>query len=309
MKKFLLLFAGCILFRVAFSQCYTVTQINYAPDSFNLGTAFAYQHDDLFSDTIPLPFSFCFYGTSYTKIVIGENGVISFNASDRNNYCVWPIGSAIPSMSLYKNCIFFPYQDLISNQNPRFYTNTYGVTPNRHFTISIYRCPMYGDTTKHFTGEIMLYESTNTIEMHIQRKDLAATWNGGNAIMGMQNAGGTSADVVPGRNYPTQWTAYNDAWRFTSNCCNLGIANTVSISSLDIFPNPAANEIHVKYSNSTAQKFSIELEDLSGRIIYKDEFAETAERIFKPDASPGVYLVRILNEKGEILQTKKLTIE
>jgi hypothetical protein len=313
MKKSLLLFAFCIFVRVAFSQCYTVSQITYAPDSFNVGTAFAYAHDDLFSDTIPLPFPFCFYGASYSKIVFGENGVVSFNASDRNNYCVWPIGSPIPTTGfIYKNVIFFPYQDLLSNSNPRFYTNTYGVSPNRRFVISIYRCPMYGDTTKHFTGETILYETTNVIEIQIQRKDLVAGWNGGNGIEGIHNSTGTMAETVPGRNYPVQWTAYNDAWRFTPSCnvCSgLGIATTTENNPLEIFPNPASNEIHVKFLNPNSEKFSIELEDVDGRIIYQDEFSSETERILKPNASAGIYFVRIINENGETLETKKLAIE
>jgi hypothetical protein len=65
------------------------------------------------------------------------------------------------------------------------------------------------------THQIVLYETTNIIEIYIQNKPLCIFWNSGAAIEGIQNSTGTQAYVVPGRNYPTQWTATNDAWRFT----------------------------------------------------------------------------------------------
>src|SRR6185436_8049043 len=57
----------------------------------------------------------------------------------------------------------------------------------------------------------------NAIEIYIRNKPLCSSWNGGAAIEGIQNANGTVAYVVPGRNYPSQWTATNDAYRFTPN--------------------------------------------------------------------------------------------
>ena len=39
-----------------------------------------YRNDDWSSAPIPLPFSFCFYGTSYSSIYINNNGIISFDA-------------------------------------------------------------------------------------------------------------------------------------------------------------------------------------------------------------------------------------
>src|SRR5262249_35483810 len=54
------------------------------------------------------------------------------------------------------------------------------------------------------------------------------TWNGGAAIHGVQ-VDGTTAYVIPGRNYPTQWSATNDAYRFTpqGTCAGPAMGDTI----------------------------------------------------------------------------------
>ncbi|MBL0019879.1 MAG: hypothetical protein IPP17_26475 [Bacteroidetes bacterium] len=65
------------------------------------------------------------------------------------------------------------------------------------------------------TQQIAIYETTNIIEVYIQSKPLCSTWNGGASILGVHNATGTAAVAVPGHNYPTQWSAINEGWRWT----------------------------------------------------------------------------------------------
>ncbi|MFM7767846.1 MAG: beta strand repeat-containing protein, partial [Bacteroidota bacterium] len=58
-----------------------------------------------------------------------------------------------------------------------------------------------------------MYETTNAIDIFTQNKPVCSGWNSGLAIHGIQNAAGTQAVVVPGRNN-TVFTTSNDAWRF-----------------------------------------------------------------------------------------------
>ena len=307
MKKFLLLF--CFAFSLqAFSQCYSVTQITYAPDSFNLGTSIPVM-DDQYSNPIQMPFSFCFFGNVYNQVLVGANGVIQFDTSLAGGYCQWPVATAIPSVSDPVNAIFFPWQDLFWDSTYRFYYNVYGAAPNRKFVLSIYHSPMYSCVaTKFFTGEVMLYETTNVIEMHIQRKDLCISWNGGYAIEGIQNSSGTQAAVVPGRNFPTQWTASNDAWRFSPNCCPLGVHSFSQEPALTIYPNPASGSVNIRYENAQ-QEFSVELTDNLGRLIAKDNLSRESQRTFSlAGIAPGIYFIRIVSESGAILETEKQEI-
>src|SRR3569832_2817335 len=77
-----------------------------------------------------------------------------------------------------------------------------------------------------FTDQIQLREN-GIIETHIQSKTVCLTWNGGQAIHGVQNSTGTIADIVPGRNFPNvpPWSTQNEGTRFTYNGTNYNISS------------------------------------------------------------------------------------
>jgi gliding motility-associated-like protein len=68
-----------------------------------------------------------------------------------------------------------------------------------------------------FTTQIVIYETTNVIEIYLEdRTDACPTWNNGNAVIGLQNQNGTNGITPPERN-TGNWSATNEAWRFTPN--------------------------------------------------------------------------------------------
>src|SRR5258706_2373668 len=198
---------------------YAVDSIPYTPFSFNSGTPLLIGIDDHWSDTIPLPFCFDFFGTTYTKCIVGSNGCIGFNIINANTYNTWPINAAIPSITPADmlNTIMGPWHDV----DPSVTTDTVqfdevqGTAPCRRLVVSWYHVPMVQCNNLIATHQIVLYETTNIIEIYIQDKPICITWNAAAAIEGIQDNTGTQAYVVPGRNYPSVWTATNDAWRFT----------------------------------------------------------------------------------------------
>jgi hypothetical protein len=63
---------------------------------------------------------------------------------------------------------------------------------------------------------IVLYETTNVIEVFVENKVTCPGWNSGNALIGIQDASGTVGFTPPSRQ-TGQWSASNEAWRFTPN--------------------------------------------------------------------------------------------
>jgi gliding motility-associated-like protein len=62
---------------------------------------------------------------------------------------------------------------------------------------------------------MVLYESTNIVEVHTQSKPICATWNSGRATTGIENpTPGAIWYTAPGQN-GVAFTATNEAWRFT----------------------------------------------------------------------------------------------
>ena len=68
-------------FSIGSTDEYIVESIPFAPPyPFDQGTSLFIGVDDTYSPLIDLPFEFCFFGVNYDGIVVGSNGVITFDA-------------------------------------------------------------------------------------------------------------------------------------------------------------------------------------------------------------------------------------
>lgn len=213
---------------------YAVGSIPYTPFSYTAGTPILVNIDDIWSNAINLPFTFCFFGNSYNQVVVGANGLITFDVSQAGLYCNWDITAAgsLPTANMYGNCIMGPYHDIDPSLGGSISYQIIGAAPCRIFVVSYNQVPMYESDNilstcsgMNATHQIAIYETTNAIEIYIAHKDACpdaggvfglSGWNDGLAVEGIQDATGTTAFTVPGRNN-TAWTANNDAWRFTPN--------------------------------------------------------------------------------------------
>ncbi|MEI6348045.1 MAG: gliding motility-associated C-terminal domain-containing protein [Bacteroidota bacterium] len=207
------------------STAYTVSSVPYAPPyPYSSGTQIMANIDDTWSTVITLPFNFCFFGNVYNKIVVGSNGLITFDQTVAGGYCAWSYSASCPSASLQKNSIFGPYHDIDPSVTGALYYGIQGVAPCRTFVISFYNVALFSCTSLKATHQIVLYENTNVIEVYIQNKPSCPGWNSGNTLVGIQNSTGTVGYVAPGRN-TSAWTTTNEAWRFTpSGAPNYSVA-------------------------------------------------------------------------------------
>lgn len=231
---------------------YSVSSVPYSPLAYNAGTAVLLGIDDTWSSVINLPFCFQFYGNTYSQIIIGSNGILSFDLSDAGGYCNWSLNSSntLPTSVLPTNSIMGVYEDIDPTNMGGIYYQTVGTAPCRAFVVSFHQVPHYGDPNSVSPGDcssamsatyqIVLYETTNIIDVNIQDKQACTGWNDGLAILGIQNAAGSSAVTVTGRNN-TVWTASNESHRFTPtgnpeytitwyDGNNNAIGNTASVS-------------------------------------------------------------------------------
>ena len=214
------------------TSAYTVNQIAYNPPApFNADTIVLYHTDDLWSQPITIPFNFCFWGVAHNQLVIGSNGEVSFNISNGGIFETWSLRLPLHLPADQRNVIMAPWQDLDPTYQGVIKYTTGGTAPNRFFAVSWNNIAMFGDSGSvdttycsrddHQTSMVVMYETSNNIDIYIQNKSVTCAdlsggtyWNGGLAMEGITNPGGTALYMVPGRS-ATQWTAQNDAWRFT----------------------------------------------------------------------------------------------
>lgn len=194
---------------------YLAQNIPFAPSP-TTGTQ-VFLSDDAVSGMLPIGFSFCFYGNTYTNFYIGSNGWISFSAGQPATFTSAPIPST--AFGVPKNCIMGPWQDWHPGVGGQIRYQTQGTAPCRRLVVSFTSLPFFSCTSTLGTFQIVLYEGTNIIENHITNKPNCA-WAGGTAVQGIHNLPGTAAVTVPGRN-STAWTTTNNAWRYTPNGNNV----------------------------------------------------------------------------------------
>ena len=204
---------------LAATTSYSVASIPYAPYAYTGGTAaLGTGQDDIWGPAVNLPFQFCFFTGSYNQCIIGANGQVGFDMTQATLFNNWSMASGLPggpTPAAVRNAILGPYHDIdpgITGGTLQY--KTYGVRPCRQFVVSWNNEPMFSCTTSYATQQIVLYESTNVIDINIGHKIVCAGWNGGLAITGINNAAGTLFYTAPGEN-GTQFTATNQSWRFT----------------------------------------------------------------------------------------------
>jgi len=213
---------------------YEVSSITYDPPfPFTGGTPVSVNTDDIWSDAIQLPFDFCFFGETYTEMVIGSNAVVSFDLANNQpgDFCDWSFDDPIPSPNLFLTTIFGPYMDVDPSVQGSGIINwaVFGESPCRTMVVNFPNIPYFGSACPNLslTSQIVIYETTNVVEVYVQDRPSGCTWNDGNAVLGIQNQNGTVGYTAPGRN-TSDWAATNEAWRFTPNG-----ASNVAFSWLD----------------------------------------------------------------------------
>jgi hypothetical protein len=169
--------------------------------------------DDGYWNGIAMPFSFNFFGSTFNTINVQTNGVVSFSPfTTTTGYNVTMPNAAVPN-----NIIDACFGDLdwgFGNGVISCYTS--GSAPNRIFVINY-----NGNTgggfynggfapTAFVNTQIQLFEGTNIIQVHSASISGASTVN---HAQGIENAAGTTAVVVTGRNN-TNWAATNDGVQF-----------------------------------------------------------------------------------------------
>jgi len=194
---------------------YGVYQVNFAPEEF-VETNFVSLPDDRYSDSIQIGFPFVFFGQSYNSLLISSNGYVRFDISYANSFSDFSVTQSLPDDNAPLSSIFLSWFDLIPISQPLISYATLGNAPNRIFVVNYNDVPYFGCTGTVYKGQLKLYEGSNNIEMHITDKPFCEVNSGWTnfAIEGIQNANGTEAYHVPGRNNNGVWQTSNDAWKF-----------------------------------------------------------------------------------------------
>jgi len=202
-----------------FNGTYIVEQIPYNPPdtTFCLGTRMPIGVDDEFAGShTNIPYAFFFFGIRKTAFRIGANGMVTFcSMSDwgSGNYCPYSYrtsnnqlpwdGSpnhAVPGGNTYGGRMYDAIYGVYEDTHPGHFTGSdanrvdgiyYGIQdewPCRKIICSWKEAPNFGDYNHKGTYQIVCYEGSNIIEVHVKQKRCCPTTS--DALIGIQNATG-----------------------------------------------------------------------------------------------------------------------
>lgn len=202
---------------------YAVSSINYTPYAVVNKTVITGDLDDSFSGIIDLPFKFCFYGQVYNQLVIGSNGMISFDTYQANQANPANFSEALPNPNLPKEAIFGVFHDMFFSESNGSEINyaVIGTAPYRKFVVNFRNGRISGCDSEASSSQIVLSEGSNNIEIFVENKPLACDLTRfKNAVIGINDATGDLGLAAPGRN-TGNWSAQNEAWVFAPSGSNL----------------------------------------------------------------------------------------
>ena len=224
-----------------FNGQYTVDEIPYAPvdTSFSMANNISTRQqipinrDDMYGSMVQLGFPFFFFGQKKEHFYIGDNGIVTFtNNFGSGDYCPWSIPSTstlpwtatngnTPSGSSYfdrmHDAIYGIFEDThAANGSTSFLTGDQGIYygvideyPCRKIIATWKGIPLYSGSltsTTRQTYQMVCYEGSNIIEVHIKKRYCCSTTNssGSNAFLGIQNYNGEPQVGTPGTLTPTR---------------------------------------------------------------------------------------------------------
>ena len=172
------------------TNTYNVVEIPFVPPfPFNgLSNSVNTNIDDAWDSPQALPFDFCFFGNLEQQFQVGSNGLVRFdvNPSDTgggSNAYSFSSANNIPTNNpdaIGEGNIFSPVHDIdpAASNAEEIRWEILGEFPNRVLAVSFYNVEMYSCSDLFATHMIVLYETTNVIDIYIQNKPSCNSWQG-----------------------------------------------------------------------------------------------------------------------------------
>jgi hypothetical protein len=139
------------------------------------------------------------------RLICPPNGNIQFGPT----YSTSGVPALIPAAAVPNNYIGGPWANLNTTLGGTITWATMGVAPNRMLVVS-YDNVVFNGSTGFYTSQIIIYETTNCIEIHAALVDNTTL----NKTMGIENSTGTLGYAPSGRNMGNWNFNTPEAWSF-----------------------------------------------------------------------------------------------
>lgn len=179
------------------------------------GTTNGPSGDDVVSATLPIGFTFNYYGVNYTQFAISTNGNIQLGdgSGSANNptYSTAFTDAAIPNTANPNNMVALAWDDWSVNSGEINY-GVIGNAPNRKLVVCFNTTGRGGGSADTLNGQIVLEETTNKVILNMIKKGLQPN---NTATQGLENpSANANSSPVQGRQNQA-WSVNNETRVFT----------------------------------------------------------------------------------------------
>lgn len=140
--------------------------------------------------TVTLPFVFRFAGNDYQKIVVSDNGFVSFDLTTSIYDAERPNGP-LPGIGTPQQLLAPYWDDLNPSAHPEagIYAMTTGSPPARRYIITWHRMPLQEQQSSYLTFQIVLFEESGEVDFQYLVTQGAGT-SGDSASIGLEYGNG-----------------------------------------------------------------------------------------------------------------------
>ncbi len=228
------LWAQCVF------SCYTYTQSAITYSMFPTGgtnviNQFSPSIDDGITAPVPIGFNFTYYCATYSTVLICSNGFLQFDIGSPPNLAFSNPAQSFPDPASPNGIVALNMNDFDPNMGGTITYMTIGTSPNQRFILTYSNVPMWSCSTIVNSGQIILYEGSDIIEIHTERvtdpnnSSAIPCYNG---TQGIENPNGSAGLTVAGRSN-SMWTATTpSAHRFSPIGIYAPAAPTTTISGI-----------------------------------------------------------------------------
>ncbi len=122
-------------------------------------------------------------------------------------------------------------------------------------------------------------------------------------VNGKIKSSGSNSALILVSTDGTEWEVTVDNSGNLSTSQYSKINEAVKNENVKIYPNPAENIIKIELVNNSIQKISIELYDMTGRLVFLKSYSSNIVTVDLTDFDSGNYLLTIKDKDGSILSS------
>lgn len=222
---------------------YQLAAIAFQAEDMSSATEITMSNDGV-SGAVPVGFPFKFYNNTFESVYISAEGFLTFRNAEFEFTNL--LQRSIPNTLTINDFIALAWNNMRFVAGSKIRYQTFGTAPQRKFVVEFLDMAQENDNSKRLSGQIILYESFNRIELHIARLDasLLAT-----IIAGIENREGTAGIALPGMNNQSiSSDIINQAWAFTPVVNGFTWLDNSSTSTVRLFT--AAGTYRFRYERN-----------------------------------------------------------